>query len=171
MSLLNYGLESLALRMDPDTAEWIHEILNSVSSMKGVHKSITEYDDIITHDIYTLERCLSRMELDEESVDEGDVTYANENSVSDDTKRSRVGYKIRKFFPLYGWFDGEVVIIMTNVSKSILVRYNDRDVEYVTHDELYTIADKDSIGISKIGFKFIKNCQRLLLRFGCKDPA
>ena len=42
MSLLNYGLASLALRMYPNTTGWLHEILNSVSSMKGVHKSITE---------------------------------------------------------------------------------------------------------------------------------
>ena len=53
MSLLNYGLASLALRMDPYTPEWIHEILNSVSSMKGLCKKITEYNDIITHNIDT----------------------------------------------------------------------------------------------------------------------
>ena len=54
MSLLNYGLASLALRMGPYTPEWLNEILNSVSSMKGVRKKITEYDDIITHNIDTL---------------------------------------------------------------------------------------------------------------------
>ena len=40
--ILNYGLVSLALRMDPDTTECLHDILNSVSSMNGVRKSITE---------------------------------------------------------------------------------------------------------------------------------
>ena len=31
MYLLNYVLASLALHMDPDTSEWLHEILNFVS--------------------------------------------------------------------------------------------------------------------------------------------
>ena len=154
-SLPNYGLESLALRMDPDTPEWLHEIFNSVSSMKGVCKSITKYNYIITHAIDALERRLARMELDEDNVNEGDATYANYNDVSDDTNRSRVGYKLQKFFPFYGWFDGEVVRIMPNVAKSIHVRYNDGDVEDVTRDKLDTIDNEGSIGIGEIGFKFI----------------
>ena len=59
MSLLNYGLAYLALRMDTDTPEWLNEILNSVSSMKGVRKSITKYYDITTHAIDALERILA----------------------------------------------------------------------------------------------------------------
>ena len=96
------------------------------------------------------------MELDEDNVNEGDKTDTNKNKVSDYTNRAIVGYKIWKFFPLYGWFDGEVVRIMPNVTKSIRVRYNDGDVEDVTRDDLYTISDKGSIGIREIGFRFIK---------------
>ena len=64
MSLLKNVLTPLALRMDPDMPEWIHEIFNSVLSMKGLHKSIIEYNDIITHSIGALELCLARMEVD-----------------------------------------------------------------------------------------------------------
>ena len=99
VSLLNYGLASISLRMDPEMPEWLHEILNSVSSMKGVSESITEYGDIITHTIDSLERCIARMEVDEENVNEGDATDTNDNDISDDTNRATVGYNIRKFFP------------------------------------------------------------------------
>ena len=54
MYLLNYVLESLNLSMDLEMPEWIHEILNSVSSMKGVHKIITNDDDSITYAIDAL---------------------------------------------------------------------------------------------------------------------
>ena len=42
MSLIKYGLEYLSLRMDPDTPEWLHDTLNSLSSMKGLSKIIIE---------------------------------------------------------------------------------------------------------------------------------
>ena len=45
---------------------------------------------------------------------------------------------------------------MINVAKSIRVRYDDGDVEDVTHDKLYTIADEGSIGIGEIDSKLIK---------------
>ena len=99
--------------------------------MKGVCESITDYDYIITHAIDALERRLAMMEVDEDNVNEGDATDANENNVSNDTNRARVGYKLRKLFPLYVWFDGEVVRIMPNVSKSIRVRDDDGVFEYV----------------------------------------
>ena len=68
------------------------------------------------------------MEVDEDNVNEFDTTDANENDVSDYTNRSILGYKLRKFFPFYGWFDGEVVITMPNVARSIHVSYDDGDV-------------------------------------------
>ena len=147
VSLLNYGLASISLRMDPEMPEWLHEILNSVSSMKGVRKSITEYNDIITHTIDSLERCIARMKLDADNVNKYESTDANDNYVSDYTNRYRVRYKLRKFFPFYKWFDKEVVRIMPNVAKSINVGYNDGDVEYVTRDELDTISNEVSIGM------------------------
>ena len=85
--------------------------------MKGLHKSITKYDDIITPAIDALERSLSRIEVDEENVNGDDATDANENYVSDDTNRTRLGYKLQKFFPLYRCFDGEVFRIMPNAAK------------------------------------------------------
>ena len=160
MLLLNYVLASLALRVDPDMPEWLHEISNSVSSTKGLRNSITKYDDIIKHTIDALERCSARMEVDEENANEGDATYSNENDVSYYNNRARLGYKLRKFLPLYGWSDGEVVRIMPNVAKSIRVKYNDGDVDDVSCDKLDTIADEGSIGIGEIGFKFIKNIGR-----------
>ena len=42
ISLLKNGLASLVLRMDPDTPEFLHKILTSVSSINGVQKIITE---------------------------------------------------------------------------------------------------------------------------------
>ena len=77
--------------------------------MKGVHKSIIKYYGILTHAIDALERHLATLEVDEENFNEGYAKDANENNVSDDTNHARVEYKLRKFFPLYGWFDGEVV--------------------------------------------------------------
>ena len=65
MSLIKYGLEYLSLRMDPDTPEWLHDTLNSLSSMKGLSKIIIEWDDIITHAIGSSERRLARVEMDE----------------------------------------------------------------------------------------------------------
>ena len=53
--------KSLALQMYPDTPEWIHDILNSVSSIKGVSNIIIEYNYIFTHAIDALERCISRI--------------------------------------------------------------------------------------------------------------
>ena len=46
------------------------------------------------------------MKVDEDNVNEGDATDANDNNVSDDNNRARVRYKLRKFFSFYGWFDG-----------------------------------------------------------------
>ena len=57
------------------------------------------------------------MEVDEENVNEGDATDSNDNNVSDDTNRYRVGYKLHKLFLLYGWFDKEVFRNMPNVAK------------------------------------------------------
>ena len=146
----------LTLRMDPDTSEWIHDILNNVSSMKGVCKSITVYNDMIKHTINALGRRLERMEMDEENVNEGDATYANENNVSYYTNCARVEYTLSKFFPYYGWFDGKVVRIIPIMDKSIHIRYNEGGVEDVTYDKLDTIANANSIGIDEIGFKFTK---------------
>ena len=87
------------------------------------------------------------MEVDEDNVNEVDTTDANENNVSDDTNRSILGYKLRKFFPFYGWFNGEVVITMPNVARSIHIRYDGGGVEDVTRDKLDAIADEGSIGI------------------------
>ena len=60
------------------------------------------------------------------------------------------------------YMDGltERLLVMPNMAKSIRVRYNDRDVDDVTRDELDTIYDECSIGIGKIGFKFIKTFGR-----------
>ena len=124
--------------------------------MNWVRKSITGYDDIITHAIDALERRLGIMEVDGENVNKGDAIDANENDVSYYTNRARVGYKLRKLFPFYGWFEGEVVRIMPNLAKSIRARYDDGDVEDVTRDDLDTIPNEGSIGIGEIGFKFIK---------------
>ena len=150
----------LTLRMDPDTSEWIHDILNNVSSMKGVCKSITVYNDIIKHTFNALGRRLERMEMDEENVNEGDATYANENNVSYYTNCARVEYTLSKFFPYYGWFDGKVVRIIPIMDKSIHIRYNEGGVEDVTYDKLDTIANEGSIEINEIGFKFIKKFGR-----------
>ena len=98
--------------------------------------------------------------MDEDNVNEGDATNVNENYVSDYTNCARVGYKLHKFFPLYGYFDVEVVRIMPNVAKSIHVRYYDGGVEDVTRYELDTIAYEGSIGIGEIDFKFIKKIGR-----------
>ena len=98
--------------------------------------------------------------MDEENFNEGDATDTNDNNVLDDTNRARVGYKLCKSFPLYGWFGGEVVRIMQNVTKSIRIKYDDKDVEDATRDELDTISDEGSIGINEIGLKFIKKFGR-----------
>ena len=55
--------------------------------------------------------------MDEDNVNEGDTTDANENGVSDYTNLAIVGYKLHKLFPLYECFDGEFVRIMPNVAK------------------------------------------------------
>ena len=60
------------------------------------------------------------------------------------------------------YMDGltERLLVMPNMAKSIRVRYNDRDVDDVTHYELDKIYDEGSIGIGEIGFKFIKTFGR-----------
>ena len=77
MYILNYSLASFALRMDTYTLEWLHEILNSTSTMKEVLQSITEDDYIITHAIDALESFLASIEVDEYNVNEGDATDPN----------------------------------------------------------------------------------------------
>ena len=54
--------------MDQDTPECLHAVLNSVSSMKGVRKSINDYSDIIIQTIGALGRIISRMEVDEDNI-------------------------------------------------------------------------------------------------------
>ena len=46
--------------------------------MKGVPKSITGQNYIITHAIDALERFLARMKVDEDNVNEGDAADAND---------------------------------------------------------------------------------------------
>ena len=107
--------------MDQDTTEWLHTVLDSVSSMKGVCKSINDYSDIITQAIDALGLIIPRMEVGEDNINEGDSTDANKDNISDDTNSVIVGYKLRKFFPFYWWFGREVDRIIPNVSKSVRV--------------------------------------------------
>ena len=94
--------------------------------------------------------------MDKYNVNKGDAKYSNKNDVLNDINRARIGYELRKLFPFYGWFEGEVVRIMPKLAKSIRARYDDGDVEDVTRDDLDTIPNEGSIGIGEIGFKFIK---------------
>ena len=57
MSLLNIGLSALALRMDPNTDDWLlEEVLAGSSSMKAVRKAIEEYDAAVPAALETLKR-------------------------------------------------------------------------------------------------------------------
>lgn len=61
MSLLNIGLSSLSLMLDPNTPQWLRDILHGLGSMKAIRKALADYDDIMQHAIDALERRVRRM--------------------------------------------------------------------------------------------------------------
>ena len=63
MSLLNIGLSSLALMLDPNTPQWLRDILHGLGSMKAIRKALADYDDIMQHAIDALERRVRRMNV------------------------------------------------------------------------------------------------------------
>ena len=144
MSLLNIGLSALALRMDPNTDDWLlEEVLAGSSSMKAVRKAIEEYDAAVPAALETLKRRQSKQgdvavfDIDNEHenvtedcsvhniiTDNDNVHMNNSDNGNNDKNNTNdglhigddfsLGRKVRCFLDFQGWFEGVIDGIRTN---------------------------------------------------------
>lgn len=158
MSNLSIGTIGLSLMMDPDADEWLmNDVIGGVTTMKGVRKSIGEWDEAIPIAIGILERRLAKIEGGNNASDEMDVSNGSEDE-DEANITSQLGDKIVRFFEGYGRFIGEVTSINPNApeGKCIRIKYEDDDEEDITQEQFDAFQKESSIPIGGKGFRFIK---------------
>ncbi len=170
MSLVNMGISSLALAIDPDADKFlVEEVIKGMSSMKNVRDSIADYDEAVEVAIQILERQLNQLSavneefVNEESVNEESVNEESDEMVIDGIDiTSKVNDKVVKFFPSYGRFEGRVTEINRHHpdGKPIRILFEDGEVADYSQQEVDEFRALSAIPLGDVGFVFIKKFGR-----------
>ena len=176
MSLVNMGISSLSLAIDPNADKFlVDEVIKGMSSMKNVRESISDYDKAMQAAIEIIERQLNKLsvheESDEESSEEESSASEEESSEGDSSEEMtvahssitcKVGDEVVKFFPSYGRFKGRVSRINGDDEDGKFIHIIFEDGEEVDYSQKEVDQEVDeftalsAIPVGEVGFQFIK---------------
>ena len=158
MSLINMGISSLSLAIDPNAAKFlVDEVMKGMSSMKNVRESIADYDEAVQVAIQILERQLSKMSsVNEESTSNSEEP--DEMEIDSSGITSKIDDKVIRFFPYYGRFEGTVIEINENNidGKPIRIKFEDGEVADYSQQEVDEFSATTAIPLGEVGFVFVR---------------
>eukprot|EP00957_Ditylum_brightwellii_P022817 1721262-Ditylum_brightwellii.AAC.1 len=124
--------------MDPETREWLmNMVFAGTTTMKSVCSNISDYNDALPKAIAILkQQLLAQMKaqcLDDGSANESMNSCSNNELLA---VTSKVGDKLRKFFPSCGRLDGVIhsISLQAPGQKCIYVNYADGNMEDMTQE-------------------------------------